>query len=184
MSGVQYEVYIQYQPDIKAKLDIVYFQCNQFSGWSVFNSILARQRKLSCSVIPKPTSIVRYIIFCRQDRQFFEQQLCAASLLVISIYRETVETLIILFRVSIFFLEIFIYKFHQSSSQSNKQLVDSIRQNSTIGTDAIVSNMAKKAGNSSIVGASRACTNDRSIIRRECGQTLARVRVSQTQIDR
>ena len=37
MSGVQYEVHIQHQPDVKAKLDIVYFQCNQFSGWSVSN---------------------------------------------------------------------------------------------------------------------------------------------------
>jgi len=28
LSGVQYEVYIQYQPDIKAKLDIMHFECN------------------------------------------------------------------------------------------------------------------------------------------------------------
>ena len=35
--GVQYEVHIQYQPDVKAKLDIAYFQCNWFSGWSVPN---------------------------------------------------------------------------------------------------------------------------------------------------
>ena len=37
LSGVQYEVHIQYQPDVKAKLDIVHFQCNQFSGQSVPN---------------------------------------------------------------------------------------------------------------------------------------------------
>ena len=37
LSGVQYEVYIQYQPDVKAKLDIVHFQHNWFSGWSVPN---------------------------------------------------------------------------------------------------------------------------------------------------
>ena len=40
MSGVQYEVHIQYQPDVKAKLDIVHFQHNQFSGWSVPNTYL------------------------------------------------------------------------------------------------------------------------------------------------
>ena len=37
LSGVQYEVHIQYQPDVKAKLDIVHFQHNWFSGWSVSN---------------------------------------------------------------------------------------------------------------------------------------------------
>ena len=37
ISGVQYEVHIQYQPDIKAKLDIAHFQHNWFSGWSVSN---------------------------------------------------------------------------------------------------------------------------------------------------
>ena len=37
VSGVQYEVYIQYQPDVKAKLDIVHFQCNWFSGQSIPN---------------------------------------------------------------------------------------------------------------------------------------------------
>ena len=35
LSGVQYEVHIQYQPDVKAKLDIAHFQRNWFSGWSV-----------------------------------------------------------------------------------------------------------------------------------------------------
>ena len=29
--------YLQYQPDVKAKLDIVHFQCNWFSGQSVSN---------------------------------------------------------------------------------------------------------------------------------------------------
>ena len=37
LSGVQYEVHIQYQPDVKAKLDIAHFQHNWFSGWSVPN---------------------------------------------------------------------------------------------------------------------------------------------------
>ena len=37
MSGVQYKVHIQNQPDVKAKLDIAYFQHNWFSGQSISN---------------------------------------------------------------------------------------------------------------------------------------------------
>ena len=40
MLGVQYEVHIQYQPDVKAKLDIVHSQHNWFSGWSVPNIVV------------------------------------------------------------------------------------------------------------------------------------------------
>ena len=37
LSEVQYEVHIQYQSDVKAKLDIAHFQHNWFSGWSIPN---------------------------------------------------------------------------------------------------------------------------------------------------
>ena len=46
MSGIQYKVYIQYQPDVKAKLDIVHFQYNWFSDWFVSNNTLSSLVKL------------------------------------------------------------------------------------------------------------------------------------------
>ena len=38
LSGVQYEVHIWYQPDVKAKLDIAHFEHNWFSGWFIPNN--------------------------------------------------------------------------------------------------------------------------------------------------
>ena len=51
LSGVQYEVHIQYQPDVKAKLDIAHFQHNQFNGWSVPNRDNIRITEVELSFI-------------------------------------------------------------------------------------------------------------------------------------
>ena len=48
LSGLQYEVYIQYQLDVKTKLDIAYFQHNWFMGWSVPNKSALEPHIINC----------------------------------------------------------------------------------------------------------------------------------------
>ena len=59
LSEVQYKVYIQYQPDVKAKLDIAHFQHNQFSSWSIPNSIM---NLLTFSAKPRLKSLLFIIL--------------------------------------------------------------------------------------------------------------------------
>ena len=80
LSGVQYKVYIQYQSDVKAKLDIVHFQCNWFSGWSIPNTNLF---KLHINTFNCLNMLFNSLIYSLALLQYF---VVFQSLLVLFIY--------------------------------------------------------------------------------------------------